>query len=32
MRSAQSDFASFENEFADLPEGLMPASIEQLTN
>src|SRR5215204_2751859 len=32
MRSAAGDFASFENEFADLPEGLMPASIEQLSN
>jgi len=32
MRSANNDFASFENEFADLPEGLMPTSIEQLSN
>jgi type III secretion protein V len=32
MRSMNNDFASFENEFADLPEGLMPASIEQLSN
>jgi type III secretion protein V len=32
MRSVNNDFASFENEFADLPEGLMPASIEQLSN
>ena len=32
VSSAGHDFASFENEFADLPEGLMPASIEQLSN
>jgi type III secretion protein V len=32
MRSVNNDFASFENEFAELPEGLMPASIEQLSN
>ena len=32
MRSPGHEFASFENEFADLPEGLMPVSIEQLSN
>ncbi len=32
MRSMNNDFASFENEFAELPEGLMPATIEQLSN
>lgn len=32
MRSINNDFASFENEFAELPEGLMPATIEQLSN
>jgi type III secretion protein V len=30
MRSMNQDYMSFENEFADLPEGLLPASIEQL--
>ena len=32
MRSVNNDFASFENEFAELPEGLMPASLEELSN
>jgi type III secretion protein V len=32
MRSMNHDYANFENEFAELPEGLMPPSIEQLSN
>jgi len=32
MRSINQDYANFENEFAGLPEGLMPGSIEELTN
>jgi type III secretion protein V len=32
MRSAKNEYASFENEFAGLPEGLMPASIDELSN
>lgn len=32
MRAVGGDFASFENEFAGLPEGLMPASLEELRN
>lgn len=32
MRQANHDFASFENEFAELPEGLMPPLIEEMSN
>ena len=32
MRSVNQDYASFENEFAELPEGLMPPLIEELSN
>ena len=32
MRSMNHDYASFENEFAELPGGLMPASIEEMSN
>ena len=32
MRSISNDYASFENEFAELPEGLLPAQIEELSN
>ncbi len=32
MRSMNHDYASFESEFAELPEGLMPPLIEELSN
>lgn len=32
MRSINNDFANFESEFAELPDGLMPSSVEQLSN
>ena len=32
MRAVNNDFASFENEFAELPDGLLPSPLEQLSN
>ncbi len=32
MRSGKSDYAGFEKEFAELPEGLLPPLIEEMSN